>query len=306
MVARAAGLRRVVGTAAYAASQLLLIALLYVTYSLSRHLAAGREGSALTAAGHVWRLERALYLPSEATVQRLALHAEFLIRAADWFYIVVHFPSVIVLLLWVFVRHRRHWTRIRNILIMTTGMALVIHLLYPLAPPRFLPQVLNVPLVDTGKVYGPSPYGEGSGGIANEYAAMPSLHVGWSLIEAWAVITILRHRARWIAVLHPVLTTMVVVVTANHYWLDAVVGSTLVVISIVVLDRVRRLWAQRAEQAEAERVEVERSEGKRVEGERSGSVPSEVVAPCPRRPEESADGRSDDARDSPEVAAPPR
>jgi hypothetical protein len=246
-VDRLVGVRRVAGAMAYAASQLLLIALLYGTYSFSRHLAAGREPAALTNAKRVWRLERALHLPSEAAVQHLATHAEFLIRAADWFYLLVHFPSVIILLLWVFARHRRHWTRIRNVLIMTTGVALVVHLLYPLAPPRFLPSVLHVSLVDTGEVYGPSPYGEGSGGIANEYAAMPSLHVGWSLIEAWAIITILRHRARWLAVLHPVLTTAVVVVTANHYWLDGLVGVSLVVVSIVVLDQANRWWAARGQ-----------------------------------------------------------
>ncbi|EIV94413.1 phosphatase PAP2 family protein [Frankia sp. QA3] len=240
-----AGMRRVAGAVAYAVSQLLLIAMLYGTYSFSRHLASGREPAALAAARDVWRLERFLHLPSEAAVQRLALHSHTLIRAADWFYILVHFPSVIMLLLWVFVRHRRHWTRVRNVLIMTTGMALIIHLLYPLAPPRFLPSALHVSLVDTGAVYGPSPYGEGSGGIANEYAAMPSLHVGWSLLEAWAVITILHHRARWLVVLHPVLTTAVVVVTANHYWLDGLVGASLVVLSIVVLDQVNRAWARR-------------------------------------------------------------
>ncbi|KJE21686.1 PAP2 superfamily [Frankia torreyi] len=237
--------RRVAGAVAYAVSQLLLIAVLYGTYSFSRHLASGREPAALAAAKDVWRLERFLHLPSEVAVQRLALHSHLLIRAADWFYILVHFPSVIILLLWVFIRHRRHWTRIRNVLIMTTGLALIIHLLYPLAPPRFLPSVLHVPLVDTGAVYGPSPYGEGSGGIANEYAAMPSLHVGWSLLEAWAVITILHHRARWLMVLHPILTIMVVVVTANHYWLDGIVGSSLVVLSIVVLDQANRRWARR-------------------------------------------------------------
>jgi hypothetical protein len=237
--------RRVAGAVAYAVSQLLLIAVLYGTYSFSRHLASGREPAALAAAKDVWRFERFLHLPSEVAVQRLALHSHLLIRAADWFYILVHFPSVIMLLLWVFIRHRRHWTRIRNVLIMTTGLALIIHLLYPLAPPRFLPSVLHVPLVDTGAVYGPSPYGEGSGGIANEYAAMPSLHVGWSLLEAWAVITILHHRARWLMVLHPILTITVVVVTANHYWLDGIVGSSLVVLSIVVLDQANRMWARR-------------------------------------------------------------
>ncbi|CAO5237036.1 phosphatase PAP2 family protein [Frankia sp. AgKG'84/4] len=244
-IRRLAGVRGVVGAVAYAASQLLLIAVLYGAYSFSRHLAAGREPAALANAKSVWRLERILRLPSEASAQHLALHSQVLIRSADWFYILVHFPSVIALLLWVFIRHRRHWTRVRNVLILTTGIALVIHLLYPLAPPRFLPSVLHIPLVDTGARYGPSPYGEGSGGIANEYAAMPSLHVGWSLIEAWAIITILRHRVRWLAVLHPVLTITVVVITANHYWLDGVVGSSLVVVSIVLLNQANRRWAAR-------------------------------------------------------------
>ncbi|WP_308203822.1 phosphatase PAP2 family protein, partial [Frankia gtarii] len=240
-----ARMRRVAGAVAYAVSQLLLIAVLYGTYSFSRHLASGRESAALAAGKDVWRFERFLHLPSEAAVQRLALHSHLLIRAADWFYILVHFPSVILLLLWVFIRHRRHWTRVRNVLIMTTGIALIIHLSYPLAPPRFLPPVPHGSLVDTGAVYGPSPYGEGSGGIANEYAAMPSLHVGWSLLEAWAVITILHHRARWLMVLHPVLTIVVVVITANHYWLDGLVGASLVVVSIVVLDQANRAWAGR-------------------------------------------------------------
>lgn len=243
--ALATRLRHAAGPVVYASSQLFLIALLYGVYSFSRHLADGREPQALRSALEVWRLERFLHLPSEVAVQNLALHSTTLISGANWYYICVHFPSIVALLLWVFVRHRGHWPRVRNALILATGLALTIHLLYPLAPPRFLSRVSDVSLVDTGAVYGPSPYGNGDR-LANEYAAMPSLHIGWAVLEAWAVVTILRHRARWLVVLQPVLTTLVVVVTANHYWLDGLVGAALVVIAIVVLDQVSRVLAARA------------------------------------------------------------
>ncbi len=289
-----ARMRRVAGAVAYAVSQFLLIAVLYGTYSFSRHLASGREPAALAAGKDVWRLERLLHLPSEAAVQRLALHSHLLIRAADWFYILIHFPSVIMLLLWMFIRHRRHWTRVRNVLIMATGMALIIHLLYPLAPPRFLSSVPHGSLVDTGAVYGPSPYGEGSGGIANEYAAMPSLHVGWSLLEAWAVITILHHRARWLMVLHPVLTIVVVVITANHYWLDGLVGASLVVVSIVALDQANRAWSRRGLNRHETSLRIP-APTPSVEAPSSAvpsaAVPSAVLPPPATSPESGAQSR---------------
>ncbi|OAA25575.1 PAP2 superfamily protein [Frankia sp. EI5c] len=233
---RLAGRR--LGVLLYAISQVVLLALLYVGYGFSRHLAIGREEEALDNAVEIWRLERFLRLPGEAALQSALLAQEWLLRGANWYYIGVHFPAAVLLLVWVFGLHRGHWRRVRNTIVLATGAGLLIQLLFPLAPPRFLSEVSpGVRMVDTGAVLGPSPYGDATDGVANQYAAMPSLHVGWAILEAWAVVTILRHRARWLVLLHPLATVFVVVVTANHYWLDGLVGGLLVVGAVALVGR---------------------------------------------------------------------
>jgi peptidoglycan/LPS O-acetylase OafA/YrhL len=91
--------------------------------------------------------------------------------------------------------------------------------------------------VDTMSVFGPNAYAGASGDLVNQFAAMPSLHVGWAALIAWVV-----HRSgpRWlaaIAAVHVVLTVVVVVVTANHYWLDGVVALLLLAVAVLVIRR---------------------------------------------------------------------
>jgi len=227
--------------------QVLLLASLYSLYNLGRRLAVGREPEALAHARHVWHTERLLDLPNESAVQALALHSTNLLEFANRFYLTVHFPAAITFLLWVLIRHRPSWRRVRTVIMASTGVALLIHIAYPLAPPRFLPRMVpGINLVDTGAVFGPSPYGPDDT-VANQYAAMPSLHIGWAILEAWGVITILRARARWLVILHPVITTLVVVITANHYWIDGIIGGTLVGIAVQLtrpeVQMRIRLWA---------------------------------------------------------------
>ena len=107
-----------------------------------------------------------------------------------------------------------------------TLAGLLLHVLYPLAPPRMFP---NLGFVDTGRAVGPASYGHGSAysGFANQFAAMPSLHFGWALAVAWSVIIATRRRVRWLIVLHPFLTLAAIVLTANHYWLDAIAATAL-------------------------------------------------------------------------------
>jgi hypothetical protein len=228
-------------SALYAGTQVALLAILFVGYQLGRRLAEGDEPRAFDNASELWHVERLLHLPSEQTMQQLALRSIELIKFANDYYIFVHFPVAIGFLAWVFVRHRDHWSRVRNVIILATGAALVIHIVYPLAPPRFLPSVVpGVDLIDTGLHYGPTAYSSGDT-LANQYAAMPSLHVGWAILEAWAIITILRSRWRWLALAQPILTTLVVVVTANHYWLDGALGGLLVFAAVMVTSEPVRL-----------------------------------------------------------------
>ncbi|MCK9893213.1 phosphatase PAP2 family protein [Frankia sp. AgB32] len=231
----------------FVVGQVVLLASLYVLYDLGRHEAVGREPEALHHARRVWDLERLFDLPNESSLQALALRSTHLPEFANRFYIAVHFPAAILFLLWVLIFHRPAWRRVRTVIVASTGAALLIHIAYPLAPPRFLPRMLpDVDLVDTGAVFGPSPYGPHDT-VANQYAAMPSLHIGWAILEAWGVITILRTRARWLAIIHPVITTLVVVVTANHYWIDGIIGGALVVTAVQLtrpeVQARLRLWA---------------------------------------------------------------
>jgi hypothetical protein len=105
-----------------------------------------------------------------------------------------------------------------------TGASLLIQLI-PVAPPRLLP---GTGLVDTAVRYGQSVYAWNGGFDADQYSAMPSVHVGWALIVAIAVITVSRSRWRWLAAAYPVLTLLSVTVTANHFWLDGIVAALLV------------------------------------------------------------------------------
>ena len=117
---------------------------------------------------------------------------------------------------------------------MLTGAALVLHLLFPLAPPRML---AAAGLVDTGQVYGPTVYGDtpATDSMANQFAAMPSLHFGWALMVAVGLIVATRSRWRWLWLLHPLVTLLVIVGTANHYWLDAIVVSALLAVALAAL-----------------------------------------------------------------------
>src|SRR6202012_1329466 len=112
--------------------------------------------------------------------------------------------------------------------------------LAPVAPPRLLP---GTGLVDTAIRYGQFVYSWDGGFNADQYSAMPSVHVGWALIVAIAVITASRSRWRWLAAVYPALTLLIVVVTANHFWLDGIVAGLLVV-AVMTLQRLgRRLRA---------------------------------------------------------------
>lgn len=218
--------------------QAILLGALFWLYRLARHLADNHPREAVEHALSLWQLERRLWLPNEAWLQSRALEWEGWVRPANAYYVSVHFPLTALFLVWTFWRHRQGWPRVRAVLVALTAVALLIQVLYPLAPPRFLP---GGHLLDTMATYGPDAYGAAPGeSMANQYAAMPSLHVGWALLVAWGVIRYSNRRWRWISVVHPVVTTLVVVLTANHYWLDGAVGTLLFVLAVVVTRRMDR------------------------------------------------------------------
>ena len=210
-----------------------LLALLWGAYSLGRWVAAQHAGNAFFHADEVWSVERGLRLPNEADLQAWLMQWPLAVRAANSYYAWIHFPAAVACLTWLFIRFPRHYLWFRRALASITAAALLIHLLYPLAPPRMLPQH---GFVDTGVRFGQSVYGPvaGSDGLANQFAAMPSMHVGWSIAVALALAAVTRGWLRALWFVHPVITFLVVVVTANHFWLDGLIAAGLVAIAVAV------------------------------------------------------------------------
>jgi hypothetical protein len=205
--------------------ELALIAALFLVYKMARVAANGHVDEAFRNARAIWDTERLLRLPGELAVQQSLLGWTGLIEAANSYYAYVHFPATAACLIWLYRWRPAHYRWTRNVIVLLTGGALAVHFLIPLAPPRML---TDTGMLDLGRLYGPAVYGPPeTDQISNQYAAMPSLHVGWALLVAIALIAATRSRYRALWLVHPAITLLVVVATGNHYWLDALAAAAL-------------------------------------------------------------------------------
>jgi hypothetical protein len=210
----------------------------YGVYSLIRNQFGSNATSPAHAfhnAQHVIHVQKAMGLFVELHIQEAFAGWG---RGFFWFWNVyygtLHFVVTAGVLVWVYRRHPDRYPRWRNTLGTVTGLALIGFSAFPLMPPRLLDAggpfgwYSSYHFVDTLARYG-GPWSFDSGtvqSVSNQYAAMPSLHVGWSLWCCCAVYPMLRHRwSRALFVIYPLATTFAIVVTGNHYWLDAAGGA---------------------------------------------------------------------------------
>jgi hypothetical protein len=220
------------------AREVLIVLGLFIVYKYGRSLVSGESSRAVQHAREVIGMERDLRIFTEERLQQVVIGTG---KGVEWvlnsYYLFAHVVVTAVAFFWLFWRHPDTYVRFRRVMVAMTLAGLAIHLLYPLAPPRMFP---HLGFVDTGRLVGPASYGHGSAysGFANQFAAMPSLHFGWALAVAWAVILAARSRARFLIVAHPILTLATIVLTANHYWLDAMV-ATLLFAAALLFDRWR-------------------------------------------------------------------
>lgn len=211
-------------------TNVIALAALWMLYAAVRGVTAEEYSVAVGNAREVLSFQRSLGLPSELLLQRDLLGQTGILKMANVYYIVAHFPVTVGFLAFAWTFRREQFGRIRNTLIAVTGVGMVIHLVYPLAPPRMLDSPL-FGFVDTGALLGPNPYDLGIAEAANQLAAMPSLHVGWALLVAIGVIWMFDSPWRYLIAIHPAITTFVVVLTANHYWIDAFTAAALVALA---------------------------------------------------------------------------
>jgi hypothetical protein len=215
------------------ARELVLVAGLFLVYKIGRRLALGHIAAAFHNAHRVWDLERGLRLPGEGVLQSLLLRDDTVVHLANVYYATVHFPATALFLVWLYLRRPAHYVWARRVLALVTAAALVLPFTFPLAPPRML---AATGLEDTGRLYGPAVYGPpDTDQLSNQFAAMPSLHFGWALMVAVGLVVATRSRRRLLWLLHPLVTLAVIVATANHYWVDAIVAAVMTGAALAVV-----------------------------------------------------------------------
>ncbi|TDC18001.1 inositol phosphorylceramide synthase [Streptomyces sp. 8K308] len=220
--------------------ELLLIAVSYGIYSVIRNAAPAQVDEAQRHARWIWDLQGQLGLDFELAVNHALAGATWLIVPLNYYYATLHFVVTLGVLAWLFRSHPGRYGATRLVLFATTGVALVGYYFFPLAPPRLME---GMDFIDTAAVHQTwgslSTEGTTMAEVSNQYAAMPSMHIGWSL---WCGITIAAlARPLWLKILgtlYPVFTLLVIVATANHFWLDAVGGMLCLAFGYLV----SRLW----------------------------------------------------------------
>ena len=235
----------------------LIIGVFYSIYTFTRNqfgsdIVNGQEVPirAFTNAMRVIHLERWLGLFHEESVQEIFLPHRRFVQLLNTYYGTAHFFVTIGVFVVLYIKRPDVFPQWRNTLAITTGLAIVGFVLFPLMPPRLLDAPCppaghggacieapergtskgkdNFGFVDTLDVYG-GPWDFSSGAaakVSNQYAAMPSLHIGWASWCAFAMWPLARRR--WVkaaVLLYPAITLFCVVVTANHYWIDGVGGQ---------------------------------------------------------------------------------
>lgn len=215
--------------------ELLLIGIGYYLYREARNLVPNQPGIAQRHARSVQWLQEKLHLNFELSVNHFVDQHGWLAQIMDYYYATLHFVITIGVLVWLFLARKRVYRGMRTALFGLTLAGLAGFYLYPLAPPRLMPARYGY--IDTLAKY------HTWGSLAdpnvaehtNQYAAMPSLHIGWAV---WCAIAVFFCTRRWwirtLAVIYPFFTLMVIMGTANHFFIDAVAGLVVVAIGFGV------------------------------------------------------------------------
>jgi uncharacterized membrane protein YfcA len=280
-------------------TELPLIAVVYAAYSAGRLLARGDVTTAVDHGLGILHLEQRLNIDFETPLNNIFTTHKLIGIPADFAYASLHYVVTPAILVWMWKRRKAaDYRLLRTWLLVSTLIGLVGFTLMPTCPPRLLEASHG--FVDTMAQY--SSYGwwggeasapRGMGAMTNQYAAMPSLHVGWAL---WCGVMLWRHGRtplmKVLGVAYPLLTTLVVMGTANHYFLDAVAGAAVMGVGALLTrpamrlaDRVRTrvLSAPSGSKSPIVSAGCETSAGERIPGQRTSSAGADDSTPAAAR-----------------------
>ena len=228
--------------------QIVLFCGAYWLYRLVRGITDTQAAAAFDNARDLVSAEQALGLFFEPDLYRWATAHSALMEGASWLYVNSHFTVTTLTLAFIYLRRNASFYWIRNMFMVAMGLALVGYALFPTAPPRFMPELgFGDPVAD---LTGVTASGGSTDVLYNAFAAVPSMHVGFALMLGVPMAGLVRSRwARGLWLAYPLLVSFVVVVTANHWWLDAALGAAVAAVSAYAaggLARVRpQVWAFR-------------------------------------------------------------
>ena len=219
-------------------AEILFIIPAYAAYQLVRGTVGGQAGTAYDNASRVIHIEKKLGIFHEAFLQQLILPQAWAVDLFNYIYVWGHLPIIIGVAFWLYACHRHNYAFFRNAFMISGLIALIGFAAVPLAPPRYMPEFGFVDTIVSAQSY----YVFQNPKIVNQYAAMPSLHFGWDLLAALAIFTHTRSKPlRVFATFMPLITLSGIVLTANHYFLDAVAGAAVAAMGVgiaLVLHRI--------------------------------------------------------------------
>jgi hypothetical protein len=203
--------------------QLALFASAYYLYRLVRGFVDGDVHTAFNNARTLVDVERGLHLFFEPGLQAWATGESWIVHSASWMYVNSHFTVTITFLVWLYLARNHAFYFVRNMFMVAMALALAGYMLFPTAPPRFLPEW---GFTDTVATFFGTSVSQSADVLYNPFAAVPSMHVAFALMIAVPAVKLVKLRAlKVLWAIYPVVVTFVVIVTANHFWLDAALGA---------------------------------------------------------------------------------
>lgn len=201
----------------------------YFAYFAVRGATESEFDRALGHAELIRRFEQGLGLFQEPRLQAAILDKQWVVDLANWVYVWGHWPIIAGVAVWLYRSHRERYRLLRNAMLISGGIGLVIFTTFPVAPPRLADMGLVDTVVQNSDLYRvlqpPA--------LTNQYAAVPSLHFGWNLLIGIAIFReSSRLSGRIVGVLSPLAMFAAVVLTGNHYIIDTVVGGTVALIGL--------------------------------------------------------------------------
>lgn len=217
------------------AIEVVIFATALLVYQLSRALVVGKPSTAFENATGIINWEKGSGLFVEPTIQQWVLSHIQITEALNWFYLYGHWTITPLFFIWLYKRRRRVYPYVRNAFLVANGIALIVFMVYPVAPPRLAGA--SDGLVDTlNKISNVDLHGGRLSGWFNPHAAVPSMHFGYALMIGMVGLVLLRSwPLRILALSYPVLVFFTITGTANHYILDSLAGGLTVAVGFIAV-----------------------------------------------------------------------